>query len=79
MFGCCGSVQGSRLFLSIYIAAVFVLLIFTLSAGIYLLYKKDGVRLRVKMKVSVGRGDIRCPELYGAALLPRAKYHPGES
>jgi len=43
MFGCCGSVQQSRLFLGLYMVATFVLLIFTLSAGIYLLYKKDGV------------------------------------
>lgn len=43
MIGCCGAMEGSRLFLGFYAFAVFVLLIFTLSCGIYVIYKKNGV------------------------------------
>ncbi|EGT51337.1 CBN-TSP-13 protein [Caenorhabditis brenneri] len=43
MLGCCGITGRSRLFLIIYSMVVFLLLIATLSCGIYLLYKKDGL------------------------------------
>lgn len=43
MFGCCGAVQESRLFLGFYGFSVFVLMVFTISCITYILYKKDGV------------------------------------
>ncbi|CAI2352744.1 unnamed protein product [Caenorhabditis sp. 36 PRJEB53466] len=43
MLGCCGITGRSRLFLVIYSMVVFLLFVATLSAGIYLLYKKDGL------------------------------------
>ncbi|KAK6760247.1 hypothetical protein RB195_021654 [Necator americanus] len=42
-FGCCGVNAESRLVLIIYSMAVFLLLVATLSCGIYLFYKKDGI------------------------------------
>uniref|UniRef100_A0A915ETD7 Tetraspanin n=1 Tax=Ditylenchus dipsaci TaxID=166011 RepID=A0A915ETD7_9BILA len=42
-FGCCGAIQGSRLFLGFYGFSVFMLLMFTVSCGVYILYKKDGI------------------------------------
>ncbi|CAC51071.1 Tetraspanin [Caenorhabditis elegans] len=43
MLGCCGITGRSRPFLIIYSMVVFLLLVATLSCGIYLLYKKDGL------------------------------------
>lgn len=43
IFGCCGAIHGSKFLLGFYGISVFFLLIFTLSCGIYVLYKKDGV------------------------------------
>jgi hypothetical protein len=43
MFGCCGAIAESRLFLGFYAFSVFCLLVFTLSCLIYVLYKKDGI------------------------------------
>lgn len=43
IFGCCGTIYDSKLLLGFYGFSVFLLLIFTLSCGIYILYKKDGV------------------------------------
>jgi hypothetical protein len=45
MIGCCGAMEGSKLFLGLYAFVLFVLLMFTLSSGIYVIYKKDGVRI----------------------------------
>jgi hypothetical protein len=41
--GCCGASQESRLLLGLYGGGTMLLLIFTISCGIYLLYSKDGV------------------------------------
>lgn len=42
-FGCCGVTASAKPFIGIYAAAVFVLLIATLSAGLFIFYKKDGI------------------------------------
>ncbi|VDM74806.1 unnamed protein product [Strongylus vulgaris] len=42
-FGCCGVNAENRLVLIIYSMAVFLLLIATLSCGIYLFYKREGI------------------------------------
>ncbi|KAL6724453.1 hypothetical protein Aduo_019342 [Ancylostoma duodenale] len=42
-FGCCGVNAENRVVLIIYSMAVFLLLVATLSCGIYLFYKKDGI------------------------------------
>lgn len=61
MIGCCGAMEGSRLFLGFYAFTVFVLLIFTLSCGIYVIYKKNGVRpwifLNNKFQIDVELSD----------------------
>jgi hypothetical protein len=41
--GCCGAIGGSRLFLGFYGFAVLCLLIITVSCGIYILYKREGI------------------------------------
>lgn len=41
--GCCGAIGGSRLFLGVYGFAVLCLLVATVSCGIYILYKRDGI------------------------------------
>lgn len=43
MFGCCGIVQKSRLFIGFYGFFIFFLMIFTICSVTYVLYKKDGV------------------------------------
>ena len=43
MFGCCGVIVNSRLFLGFYAFSVFVLLVFTISCAVYIVYKRDGV------------------------------------
>ncbi|CAO4382482.1 unnamed protein product [Caenorhabditis nigoni] len=47
MLGCCGITGRSRLFLVIYSMVVFLLFVATLSCGIYLLYKKDGLDVEI--------------------------------
>uniref|UniRef100_A0A8R1IAM8 Tetraspanin n=1 Tax=Caenorhabditis japonica TaxID=281687 RepID=A0A8R1IAM8_CAEJA len=47
MLGCCGITGRSRLFLVIYTMVVFLLFVATLSCGIYLLYKKDGLDVEI--------------------------------
>jgi hypothetical protein len=51
MIGCCGAMEGSKLFLGLYAFVLFVLLMFTLSSGIYVIYKKDGVRIESLRRV----------------------------
>ncbi|KAI6215011.1 Tetraspanin [Aphelenchoides besseyi] len=41
--GCCGAITGSRLFIGCYGFAVLCLLIATLSCGIFIVYKRDGI------------------------------------
>lgn len=43
IFGCCGAIQGSRLFLGFYGFSVFVLLMFTISCVVYIIYKSEGI------------------------------------
>lgn len=43
VFGCCGAINGSRLFLGIYGFAVICLLVATVSCGVYILYKREGI------------------------------------
>jgi hypothetical protein len=43
MIGCCGVAQGSRIFLGFYASAMFILLIFTISCGVYILYRQNGI------------------------------------
>ncbi|CAI5456413.1 unnamed protein product [Caenorhabditis angaria] len=43
MLGCCGISGRSRLFLVIYAILVFLLFVATISCGVFLLYKKDGI------------------------------------
>uniref|UniRef100_A0A914YFS1 Tetraspanin n=1 Tax=Panagrolaimus superbus TaxID=310955 RepID=A0A914YFS1_9BILA len=43
MIGCCGVAQGSRIFLGCYASAMFVLLIFTISCGVYILFRQNGI------------------------------------
>ncbi|GMT35657.1 hypothetical protein PFISCL1PPCAC_26954, partial [Pristionchus fissidentatus] len=47
-FGCCGVTAGVKPFIAIYAVAVFVLLIATLTAGLFIFYKKDGIDVEVQ-------------------------------
>ena len=76
--GCCGVTGvGSRVCLIVYSIAVFLLLIFTLASGIFLLYKRDGVGFHLIDFKSYLYSDrcrgLRCVELYGSALLSRGR------
>ncbi|CAJ0565048.1 unnamed protein product, partial [Mesorhabditis spiculigera] len=42
VIGCCGANVNAKPFMVVYTVFVFILLIFTLSSGIYLLYKREG-------------------------------------
>lgn len=53
IFGCCGVIHGSKFLLGFYGISVFFLLIFTLSCGIYVLYKKDGVCFSINFNLNV--------------------------
>jgi hypothetical protein len=43
MFGCCGAVAESKLLLGVYGVGTFLLLVFTLGCGSYIIYTKDSV------------------------------------
>uniref|UniRef100_A0A7E4VZ63 Tetraspanin n=1 Tax=Panagrellus redivivus TaxID=6233 RepID=A0A7E4VZ63_PANRE len=45
--GCCGVVGGSRLFLGFYAGLLFMLLIFTISCGVYILYRQNGIEVEL--------------------------------
>lgn len=47
MFGCCGAVSRSKVLLVVYVVGIALLMLCTLSAGIYILYKKDGIDVEV--------------------------------
>ncbi|VDD91698.1 unnamed protein product [Enterobius vermicularis] len=47
IFGCCGAIVQSRALLLIYSVIVGILSLCTLSAGIYVMYKRDGIDVEV--------------------------------
>lgn len=47
MFGCCGAVTESKLLLGIYGFGSFLLLVFTIGCGSYIIYTKDSVDLKL--------------------------------
>ena len=51
MFGCCGAITRSRVLLALYAVAVSILMLCTLAAGIYILYKRDGVNFLNKFSL----------------------------
>uniref|UniRef100_A0A1I7Z4Q2 Tetraspanin n=1 Tax=Steinernema glaseri TaxID=37863 RepID=A0A1I7Z4Q2_9BILA len=48
MFGCCGAVQQSKMILGIYAVVLFLVMLFTLGSGIFLLYKRDGIDVELQ-------------------------------
>ncbi|CAJ0958290.1 unnamed protein product, partial [Mesorhabditis belari] len=48
IMGCCGANVDAKPFLVVYTVFVFLLLIATLSSGIYILYKRDGIDVEVE-------------------------------
>ncbi|KAK0397453.1 hypothetical protein QR680_002135 [Steinernema hermaphroditum] len=48
LFGCCGAVQRSKMMLSIYAVILFLLMLFTLGCGIFILYKRDGIDVELQ-------------------------------
>lgn len=47
MFGCCGAISLSKVLLVVYVVGIALLMLCTLSAGIYILFKKDGIDVEV--------------------------------